>query len=166
MARSIKDNLGDLSMDILTAYILIVDLGDDITTTTTETYRQPKWPTVKSIQRSISEEYQSKLNAGKTKPTASARPSIDDEPKLNLTVPSRKRKGERLSSPSKRQETSNNNEEKKGRQEWPTCLTCETKHPIKEKGQCFIAHPETAPSGWRERNQDRIEAFKKKSKSK
>ena len=57
IARSIKDNLGDLSMDILIAYILIVDLGDDITTTTTETYKQPKWPTVESIQRSIFEEY-------------------------------------------------------------------------------------------------------------
>jgi hypothetical protein len=117
ITRSIKDNLRDLSIDILIAYILTVDLRDDITTTTTETYRQPKWPTVESIRRSISKEYQSKLNARKTKPTASAQPSINNEPKLNLMVLSRKRKGEHLTSPSKRQETSNNNEEKKGRQE-------------------------------------------------
>jgi hypothetical protein len=115
IARSIKDNLRDLSIDILTAYILIVNLRDDITTTTTKTYRQPKWPTVESIQRSISKEYQSKLNARKTKPTALAQLLINNKPKLNLTVPSRKRKGERLLSPSKRQETLNNNKEKKGR---------------------------------------------------
>lgn len=42
MARSIKDNLGDLSIDIFTAYILTVDLEDDITMTTTKTYRQAK----------------------------------------------------------------------------------------------------------------------------
>jgi hypothetical protein len=57
IARSIKDNLGDLSIDILIAYILTVDLKDNIITTTTKTYRQPKWPTVESIRRSISKEY-------------------------------------------------------------------------------------------------------------
>jgi hypothetical protein len=57
IARSIKDNLRDLSIDILIAYILTVDLRDNITTTTTKTYKQPKWPTVKNIRKSISKEY-------------------------------------------------------------------------------------------------------------
>src|SRR6266516_7769596 len=78
-ARSIKDNLGDLNMDIFMAYILTVNLGDDLTATTYETYRQSQWPNVDSIRTSISEEYQSKLNAGKTKPTAAARPDNEDE---------------------------------------------------------------------------------------
>jgi hypothetical protein len=159
--RSIRDNLGDLNIDIFMAYILTVNLGDDLTATTTETYRQSKWPTVDSIRTSISEEYQSKLNAGKTKPTAAARPNNND-PKLNLTTSSsRKRKGTRLSSPSKKQD---NDGEKKGRQEWPLCPICNVKHPIREKGDCFLARPETAPAAWRERNQDRIEAFNKKSR--
>jgi hypothetical protein len=149
--RSIVDNLGDLKMDIFLAYL------------PTETYRQPTWPTVDSIRTSISEEYQSKLNAGKTKPTASARPNTED-PKLNLTHTSQKRKGPRLSSAHKKQD-SHNHEEKKGHQEWPTCPICNTKDPIKENGDCFLVRPETAPPGWRERNQDRIEAFKKKKKS-
>jgi len=160
--RGIVDNLGDINMDILLAYLLTVDLGEDITATTTETYRQPKWPTVDSIRTSISEEYQSKLNAGKTKPTASARPDNED-PKLNLTTPSstgRKRSGTRLSSPSKRQ---NNDGEKRGRQAWPKCPICERRHPIKKEGECYVAQPETAPAPWREKNQDKIEAFKKKS---
>jgi hypothetical protein len=158
--RSIVDNLGDINMSILLAYLLTVDLGEDLTATTTETYRQSKWPTVDSIRTSISEEYQSKLNAGKTKPTASARPD-NENPKLNLTT-SRKRKGTRLSSPHKKQD-SHNDGEKKGRQGWPKSPICDTQHLIKEKGDCFLARPETAPAAWREKNQDRIEAFKKKS---
>jgi hypothetical protein len=159
--RSIKDNLGEIDLDILAAYILTVDLGDDLTTTTTETYRQSKWPPVDSIRTSISEEYQSKLNAGKTKPTASARPASGEDPKLNLTTSSsRKRKGARLSSPHKKQA---NDDEKTGRQGWPLCPICNVKHPIKEKGDCYVARPETAPAAWRERNRDKIEAFKKKS---
>jgi hypothetical protein len=102
--RGIVDNLGDINMDIL------------LTATTTETYRQPKWPTVDSIRTSISEEYQSKLNTGKTKPTASARPANGEDPKLNLAPTSRKRKGARLSSPHKKQD-SHNDGENKGRQE-------------------------------------------------
>jgi hypothetical protein len=157
--RGIRDNLGDINIDILLSYILTVDLGEDLTTTTTETYRQSKWPTVDSIRTSISEEYQSKLNAGKTKPTASARPDNED-PKLNLTTSSsRKRRGGRLSSPNKRQD--NDAEKSKGRQSWPTCPICESKHPIKEGGDCYIARPETAPVRWREKNKDKIEAFKK-----
>jgi len=161
--RGIVDNLGDIKMDILLAYLLTVDLGEDLTATTTETYRQPKWPTVDSIRTSISEEYQSKLNAGKTKPTASARPANGEDPKLSLTLTTRKRKGTHLSSPHKKQD-SHNDGENKGRQEWPKCPTCDTKHPIREKGECFVARPETATPGWRERNQDKIESFKKKSR--
>lgn len=152
--RSIRDNLGEINLDILAAYLLTVDLGEDLTATTTETYRQSKWPSVDSIRTSISEEYQSKLNAGKTKPTASARPDNED-PKLNLTTPSstgRKRSGTRQSSPSKRQT-------------WPICPLCEIRHPIKKEGECYVARPETAPVLWRERNQDKIEAFRKKKKS-
>jgi hypothetical protein len=37
--RNIVDNLGDINMDILLAYLLTVDLGEDLTATTTETYR-------------------------------------------------------------------------------------------------------------------------------
>src|SRR5436305_222650 len=161
--RSIRDNLGEINLDILAAYLLTVDLGEDLTATTTETYRQSKWPSVDSIRTSISEEFQSKLNAGKTRPTASARPDNEDS-KLNLTTSSstsRKRSGTRLSSPSKRQ--NNEDGEKKGRQVWPTCPICETKHPIKKDGECYIARPETAPAPWREKNQDKIKAFKKKS---
>ena len=55
--RSAKENLGELTFDILMGYILSVDLGDDITATTTETYRQTEWPAVESLRRSISEEY-------------------------------------------------------------------------------------------------------------
>ena len=69
----------ELNMDIFMAYILTVNLGDDLTATTYETYRQSQWPNVDSIRTSISEEYQSKLNAGKTKPTAAARPDNEDE---------------------------------------------------------------------------------------
>jgi hypothetical protein len=153
--RSIRDNLGEINLDILAAYLLTVDLGEDLTATTTETYRQPKWPSVDSIRTSISEEYQSKLNAGKTKPTASARPASGEDPELNLTLANRKRKGTHLSPP--------NDGKKKGREGWPKCPTCDTQHPIKEKGDCYLARPETAPAAWREKNQDRIEAFKKKS---
>jgi hypothetical protein len=153
--RGIVDNLGDLNMNILLAYILTVDLGEDLTATTTETYRQPKWPTVDSIRTSISEEYQSKLNAGKTKPTASARPASGEEPELSLTLANRKRKGTHLTPP--------NDGKKKGREGWPKCPTCDTQHPIREKGDCYLARPETAPAPWREKNRDRIEAFKKKS---
>jgi hypothetical protein len=85
--RNIKENLGELTIDIFLAYAMTVNLGDDLTATTTETYRQSKWPSVDSIRTSISEEYQSKLNAGKTKPTATARPDNED-PKLNLTTSS------------------------------------------------------------------------------
>ncbi len=159
--RGIVDNLGNIDMDILLAYLLTFDLGEDLTTTTTETYRQSTWPTVDSIRTSISEEYQSKLNAGKTQPTAAARPTHGEDPKLHLTSTSRKRKGGRLSSPHKKQDDG----EKKGRQGWPTCPICDTQHPIRQRGDCFLARPETAPPGWRERNQDRIEAFKKKNKS-
>ena len=92
--RGIVDNLGDINMDILLAYLLTVDLGEDLTVTTTETYRQPKWPTIDSIRTSISEEYQSKLNTGKTKPIVLIRPASGEDPKLNLIT--RKRKGIRL----------------------------------------------------------------------
>jgi hypothetical protein len=51
------DNLGDINMDILLAYLLIVDLDKNLMATTTETYRQLKWPTVDSIRTSISKEY-------------------------------------------------------------------------------------------------------------
>jgi hypothetical protein len=156
--RSAKENLGELSFEIYGAYVMSVDLGDDITATTTETYRQKEWPSLESLRRSISEEYQSKLNAGKTKPTASGRPSNED-PKLNLTQKGRKRKGEPLSSsPEKKRDTSNTEDKRRG---WLTCPICSSKHPIKEEGQCYLAKPETAPPGWRERNKDRIEAFKK-----
>jgi len=158
-ARSIKDNLGDLNMDIFMAYILTVNLGDDLTATTTETYRRSEWPTVDSIRTSISEEYQSKLNAGKTKPTAAARPDNED-PKLNLTT-SRKRRGPRLSSPHKKHDSDNDGEN--GRKGWHICPICGNKHPIREEGDCLLARPETAPAGWREKNKDKIEAFKKKS---
>ena len=151
--RGIVDNLGDINMDILLGYLLTVDLGEDLTATTTETYRQSKWPTVDSIRTSISEEYQSKLNAGKTKPIASARPTHGEDPKLNLTDASRKRRGTQLSSPNK----------KKGRQEWAKCPIYDNQHPIRVKGECFIAQPEKAPAVWREKNRDKIEAFKKKS---
>jgi hypothetical protein len=33
------DNLGDINMDILLAYLFIVDLGEDFTVTITETYK-------------------------------------------------------------------------------------------------------------------------------
>ena len=157
--RSAKENLGELSFDILGGYIMSVDLGDDITATTTESYRQTKWPSLETLRRSISEEYQSRLNAGKTKPTASERPSNED-PKLNLTQKGQKRKGENLSSSEKRQKTSHAED----RKEWPKCPLCDGRHPIKEPGQCYLAKPETAPPGWREKNKDRIEAFKRKSK--
>jgi hypothetical protein len=139
--RSAKENLGELTFEILIGYILLVDLGDDITATTTETYRQTKWPTIESLRRSILEEYQSKLNARKTRPTAGARPSnLNEDPQLNLAQTGRKRKGEQLSSPEKRQKASP--EEKKN---WPTCPLCDAKHPIKVEGQCYLAKPETTP---------------------
>jgi hypothetical protein len=59
-----------------------------------------------------------------------------------------------MSSPSK----------KERRQSYPTCPICETKHPIKKEGECYVAHPETASAQWRERNKDKIEVFKKKMK--
>ena len=158
--RSEKENLGELSFDILGGYIMSVDLGDDITATTTESYRQTKWPSLETLRRSISEEYQSKLNAGKTKPTASERPSNED-PKLNLTQTSRKRKRQTSESSEKRHET----DEKRKGADWPACPKCNQKHPVKIDGQCYYANPELAPTGWKERNKDRIEAFKK-SKSK
>jgi hypothetical protein len=37
--KSIKDNLRDINLNILAVYILTVDLGDNLITTTTETYR-------------------------------------------------------------------------------------------------------------------------------
>jgi hypothetical protein len=37
--RSIKDNLRDIDLDILAAYILTINLGDNLITITTETYR-------------------------------------------------------------------------------------------------------------------------------
>jgi hypothetical protein len=40
IGKSIRNNLGDINMNILLAYILTVDLGEDLTATTTETYRQ------------------------------------------------------------------------------------------------------------------------------
>ncbi len=40
--RNIVNNLENINMDILLAYILIIDLGEDLITTITETYRQPK----------------------------------------------------------------------------------------------------------------------------
>ena len=95
--RGIVDNLGDINIDILLAYLLTVDLGEDLTVTTTETYRQSKWPTIDSIRTSISEEYQSKLNTGKTKPIVLTRLVSGEDPKLNLIT--RKRKGTRLLSP-------------------------------------------------------------------
>jgi hypothetical protein len=57
-----------------------------------------------------------------------------------------------MSSPSK----------KEARKNWPTCPICETKHPIKNESECYIAKPKTAPALWREKNKDKIEAFKKK----
>lgn len=137
-----------------------IDLGDDITATPSETYRQSEWPSIDSLRNSISQEYQSKLNANtKSKPTAAARPDNTDS-SLNLTTASRqssrKRSGTRMSSPSK----------KEARQNWLTCPICERKHPIKKEGECYVVHPETASDLWRERNKDKIEAFKKKKKEK
>ena len=155
--RNARDNLGELSWDTLAAYMLTVDLGDDLTATTTETYRQSKWPSIDNIRTSISEEFQSKLNAGKSKPTAAARP--DNDPNLNLTTSrqsSRKRSGTRMSSPSKKERRNSN----------PTCPICETKHPIHKEGECYVAHPEQATAQWRERNKGRIEAFKRKKMKK
>ncbi len=156
--RNARDNLGELSWDILMAYGLTVGLGDDLTATTTETYRQSKWPPVDSIRTSISEEFQSKLNAGKGKPTAAARPDNED-PKLNLTTSSssgRKRRREcQSSSPNKKQD-------QEGRKGWPMCPLCGKRHPIRKEGDCYRAKPETAPAGWVEKNKDKIEAFKKK----
>jgi hypothetical protein len=163
--RRIVDNLGDINLDILAAYLLTVDLEEDFPATITEIYRQPKWPTVDSIRKSISEEYQAKLNAGRITPTASARITHGEDPKLNLTYTPRKRKRARLSSPHKKRD-SRNDGEKKRRQGWLKCPTCDTRHPVREKGECFIARPETAPLAWREKNQDKIEAFKKKKKKK
>jgi hypothetical protein len=37
--RGIVDNLGDININILLAYLLIVDLDKDLTATTTEIYR-------------------------------------------------------------------------------------------------------------------------------
>jgi hypothetical protein len=160
-AENGQENLGNLSWDIFAAYVMSINLGDDITATPSETYRQSEWPSMDSLRNSISQEYQSKLNANtKSKPTAAARPNNED-PKLSLTLTSRKRKGTRLSSPHKKQD-SHNDGEKKGRQGWPKCPICDTQHPIREKGDCFLARPETASAAWREKNQDRIEAFKKK----
>jgi hypothetical protein len=156
--QSAEENLGELSFKILGAYIISVDLGSDITTTITETYRQRQWPSLDDLGRSISEEYQSKLNTGKTKPTVSARPSNED-PKLNLTQRGQKRKGESLSSSSEKKQETSRAEGK--RKELPVCPICNAKHPIREEGQCYLAKPETAPVGWRERNKERIEAFKK-----
>src|SRR6266516_2430741 len=50
--RNARDNLGELSWDTLAAYMLTVDLGDDLTATTTETYRQSKWPSIDHIRTS------------------------------------------------------------------------------------------------------------------
>jgi hypothetical protein len=47
--RGIVDNFGDIDINILLAYLLTVDLREDLTATITETYRQLKWPTVDSI---------------------------------------------------------------------------------------------------------------------
>ena len=149
-----KKNLGELSWDIFMAYVLTVNLGDDLTATTTETHRQSSWPSVDSLRISIAQEYQTKLNAtGKTKPTATARP--DHEPNLNLTTsrqPSRKRSGTRMSSPSK----------KERRNSLPLCPLCNKKHPIRQEGDCYLSKPETASAAWREKNKDAIKAFKRK----
>jgi len=40
--RSIVDNLGEINMDILLGYLLTVDLGEDLTATTTEIYKQSR----------------------------------------------------------------------------------------------------------------------------
>ena len=160
--RSIVDNLGEINMDILLGYLLTVDLGEDLTATTTETYRQSRWPSVDSIRTSISEEFQSKLNAGKTnRPTASARP--DNDPNLNLTTSSRqssrKRSGTRMSSPNKKSSRSSSRST-----DWTTCPICGQPHPIRKEGQCYAAKPETAPAGWAEKHKDKIDAYKKKIK--
>jgi hypothetical protein len=76
---------------------------------------------------------------------------------LNLTQTGWKRKGESRTSPEKRQKIEN-------RRDWLKCPLCDGKHPIKEAGQYYLAKPETVPSSWQEKNRDRIEAFKKKSK--
>jgi len=159
-AENGQENLGNLTWDIFAAYVMSIDLGDDITATPSETYRQSEWPSMDSLRNSISQEYQSKLNTNtKSKPTAAARPDNTDS-SLNLTTASRqssrKRSGTRMSSPSK----------KEARQNWPMCPICEIKHPIKKEGECYVAHPETASALWRERNKDKIEAFKKKKKEK
>jgi len=39
IGRNMVDNLGDINMDILLVYMLTVDLGEDLITTTTEMYR-------------------------------------------------------------------------------------------------------------------------------
>ena len=45
-----------------------------------------------------------------------------------------------------------------------TCLLCNEKYFVKEARQCYLAKPETAPPAWKEKNKDRIKAFKRKSK--
>jgi len=55
--RSAKENLGELSFNILSGYIMSVNLGDDITATTTKSYQQTKWPSLKTLRRSISKEF-------------------------------------------------------------------------------------------------------------
>ena len=77
------------------------------------------------------------------------------------TQKSNKRKrGSTESSSSKRQAVGGDGKKK----DWPTCPLCNSKHFIKEEGQCYLANPELAPPEWREKNKDRIEAFKKKGK--
>jgi hypothetical protein len=44
--RGIMDNLGDINLSILAAYLITVDIGEDLTATITQTYRQPKWPSL------------------------------------------------------------------------------------------------------------------------
>jgi hypothetical protein len=156
--RSIKENLGELSLDIYISYAMSVQLGKDLNATVAEAYRQTKWPSPEDLAVRISQEYQSQLTSGKTRPTASARPSNED-PRLNLTQKGQKRQGEPLSSPAEKKQDTSRTEDK--RRNLPVCPICTGKHPIKEEGQCYLAKPETAPASWRERNKDRIEAFKR-----
>jgi len=52
----------------------------------------------------------------------------------------------------------------KDKREWLKCLLYNRKHPIKELGQYYLAKLKTALLSWREKNKDRIKAFKRKLK--
>ena len=89
-AESAKENLGELIWNILAAFILMVDLGDDLTNASSKTHRLAAWPSPETLRCNILGEYYSKLHVGRTKPTALERPpnsnlNSSNNPKLNIT---------------------------------------------------------------------------------